>query len=1012
MKSIFPALGVCLLATAAAAATPEAGRPEDAVIVEAETMAVAGAGWQPREHRRGWYSGQPSGGQMLVGVAAGAGAATAAVNLPAAAKGGNSRRFLWVRYVDVLTRPERDHFKFVITARQRGKTVGEREFDGKSLRSSPEGIRKWGGGFGQFVWERMEFAAAAGPLELALAKSDPGAVRGRIANGARHIDAMIITSDPDYEPHFGDLRPLYARVEMLPGQTAPTAIHVSISRASRPLQGSAMINRKGLFMGAAVGVHNLTDDFLAPGASSPWIPLSRLLGSGAGLDAVQFYAMTRYSDFRDGRTQNSAFRLLFSKSPDDGGVFLKSERSGPGGGMTVGVNLDKYEIVPDSAGSARSLEYARATGEVPGRRPTAYPLLTAMSLKRAQSTPGAVENELEALETIGINGLVRPERAEEGFPWSNETPRAWYLQEERCPSRPQFSAMENLMRKAADTIAEKGISPFLLSMADEPGLDIKHIVGCAHCIAGFPAFLESLGIALEGVDADKPTLDRSSGARYYWSRRYRNHLMTELLRHSAAAAAKFMPGRPVTVNFATELVYNGNLTRRGNDWFEILESGALTHGWHEDWANHSGAYQVVGYQSDVMRAACRRQGQRHGIINVLTWRHPWDIEAKAFMHIGHGEQAIRFFNYGPTYNRQGDSNSHRPEIFQAIKNIAMPVGAAEGHIVGSSVVKGDAALLLSVTSDLWNEEETHNIFGKERIYLHLLLRHLGFRLDILSEDDLTDALADYRLLFATDSHLRASQADALVSWVENGGTLYLGAGALEFDENNRPLGLDGRLGLKRGKLEIIDKVGRAQYEFPRLKPFATAAGVPVVGGGQRPFNQRVKAGKGEVIASGFFPGIGYFAASRPVGNAARRTADIEVADGAVGADADTDGAVPTALDESAGNSAAGRIYSVRDYPAVYRDYIAGLNLPVKPRLATDNYRIAANLLEAPGADVIVLSNWTGEPATTRVVLEADADYREARIFGAGAGIIERGFEGGRFSVTARVGAGAFVVCEK
>ena len=103
-----------------------------------------------------------------------------------------------------------------------------------------------------------------------------------------------------------------------------------------------------------------------------------------------------------------------------------------------------------------------------------------------------------------------------------------------------------------------------------------------------------------------------------------------------------MPGLPASVNFASENL-SGNLLTRGCDWFEIFNTGALTYGWHEDWANGSANYQTTGFQSDLMRAATRRKGYKFGIFDILC-RHPWEIAAKGFLHIGHGNTTIHFFS--------------------------------------------------------------------------------------------------------------------------------------------------------------------------------------------------------------------------------------------------------------------------------------------------------------------------------------------------------------------------------
>ena len=49
---------------------------------------------------------------------------------------------------------------------------------------------------------------------------------------------------------------------------------------------------------------------------------------------------------------------------------------------------------------------------------------------------------------------------------------------------------------------------------------------------------------------------------------------------------------------------------------------------------------------------------------------------------------------------------------------------------------------------------------------------------------------------------------------------------------------------------------------------------------------------------------------------------------------------------------------------------------ITPRLRTDNYRVEANWLQSPGADILALSNWTGCEQTVNLELDNAPAYRE------------------------------------
>ena len=932
------------------AAGSRAALPEGSIVIEAEKLSVTNNAWRVKDDFRNWYGGRPSGGKFLAGDSGTLGDAEISFDLP---KAGTYK--LWVRYLD-LARYRGCTFKAAIL--QGEQTLAEKEFDQLSLRTDEAGRKKWGDGFAMFVWDSIEFAAEAGAALLRISK---GQAKAGTGSGSRHLDVFVITPDLTFEPQINDLYPLFAKIKMLPEQKDAVAIHIFGRRSMRPWYTPHLnINRQGIFVGANNGAKDLKG-----GDASPWVEISKYL-SYHGNDNLLFYAMQNY---HAKPLPEAAFEVYFSRIPDDSGIFKSAARSGSGNGMLVSINLYKNAVIlTDEEGSRTSLQYALATKPVQGGYPQEFPFITGLSLDPANIAPAVIERELQALKHIGITGLNRhfPQTVEMQFPWYMGGNFYFHFVKNRCLSQPDHARIEAHMKRFAETSGKDEELPwFMLNMMDEPGLEMQHVMDCPVCAEGFAAYLKKQGQSISG----KPTNDHSAGALYYWSLRYRNHIMAEMLRSGTEAAHKFMPDIPTTVNFATEIVYDGNMVSRGCDWFEILGTGALTMGWHEDWANNTATYQIAGFQSDVMRAACRPRGIPYGIYNILA-RHPWDIVAKGFVELGHGNQAMYFFSYGPSYALSSDSNSHRPEIYQAIKEITYAAGLVDEPLREAKVAPADAAMLFSVTSDIWNDGKD-NVFGKERIFLSLLLTHCNYRLEILSEDDLANELNKYKVLFVTDSHLRKSQLVPLISWVKAGGVLYLGAGALEFDEANQLLGLDKQIGLERQPLQMAAAPGRAEYEMVRLKNLQEGAKPAVLAGWQAPRDQDIRVGQGRVIFSGFFPGISYIGTS---------TQEKEQ-----------------------------EIYSVRDFLPEYRDYISALDLPVTPRLTTDNYRIEANLLESPNADVLVLSNWTGEPQTVKLTLNNPPAYRQIE---CSTEILQKEQTGNQLHVTLKMAAGAFVKCEK
>ena len=955
--------------------------PKDAVVIEAETLAPENKAWEVKAHWDNWYSGHPSNNQFLSGDNNTQGGAHTAFDVPAA-----GTYYVWVRYLDLMNR-QGEAGAFTVTVSQNGKTLGEGTLNRETLRGTEEGRKKWGGGWGQLVWQRVAFTAEQGKATLALGK--PGTAGG---GGGRLVDLFIITADEQYEGDVRDAHPLFVKVNILPEQEKPCVIDIGGRRSGQDHNLYIYLLGLGLHRGGMIGdykVYGAEIEKLNPGESTPWVPFYKWL-TFHRRDMVTFSAMAGRNDY----LTNAAFEVVVSTTPDDSGIVLRETRRGSGSGMVVNFNLTTGEVLTERQGSEQSLAWAKATKPVEGAHPTLFPLYAQMSLPPETSQGEHIKNELDALHLIGINGMARNTIVHPDFPYLIDARFIWHLAKDWCQNNPRHDAIDNEMKRYAEEFhAKKPCN--LLDLMDEPYFEVSHILPCDVCAEAFRKYVAQNGVTLDGRPSFSP--DTDDPVRYYWSKRFQCRSMADYFRVGTTALHKYAPSIASSSLFSTELVFDGNLTLRGTDWFEILRSGGLTHGQTEDWNNYCATYQVLGIQGDTLRSACRTRGYPHGVFNIIDGRSAWDITAKSFAHIGHGSKFIFFYNYGPYYAPTCDTASHRQEIYQAIKDVAYPTGAVEKHLTdpAAKVAKGDAAMLLSVTSDFWGEsEKVKSAYGRERAYLHLLLTHCGYRLDILNEDDLSTEIRNYKVLFVTDSHLRAACLKPLADWVRGGGTLYLGAGALTSDEYNRPLGADKLLGITREPMNLVQKGGCAEIDLCHRKPVKETDGVPFYVGYQEPFNKAFTCGRGKVLFSGFFPGLSHIASSKKADPSIRPTAAE---------------AAPDTNIMAAGE----KCYSARTFEPTYRDYIKGLNLPVQPRLCASDPLIEANLIESPRADVIALSNWTGAPQTVTVTLNAAPQYDDRNIALIGATKLDLKRErGNALTVKLTLNAGGYILLPK
>jgi hypothetical protein len=824
--------------------------------------------------------------------------------------------------------------------------------------------------------------------------------------------------------------PLYLKVKILPEQRDAVAIHISGRRPARPWPiPRSNITRDGLFTGEGInsGLGNV-NTFLKPGEESPWMNIAPLLCEN-GDNRLRFCAVTG-SVSTAPLPAEANFTLCFSRTPDMRGIIKSFTRQGHGAGMLCMINMKNPDMISnDQQGSEDDLKYAQADPDVPGRRPEKFNIGTALELDYEISSQTTVDNELRALALLNLNGLKCPPSTaassafgDNGFRYYYGGLHSYFTKIPDCQSSLDYDKIEGAVKKYAEDLKKNGLldKVCFIGMRDEPGTVLGHFLKCGECGKQFVEFLKKSEITPEALkikDYAEAKLQKDSSVNpylYYYTMRFRNRTMADAFRASTEAIRKELPGMPTLTNFSTELLHN--MATRGADIFEIQRSGALTYGCTEDWCNWSGTYQLAGFQMAVMRAACRPLNQKYGMLNILVSRTPWEIQAKGFVETGLGASFIRFFNYGPYYAPSNDQTSQRPEIYPPIKRFAAATGAVEDHLLQGTVADGDAAMLYSVTSDIWNLDgkgDRDAPFGPERTYLYLLLKHLGCRTDILADEDIKKEFLDkYKLLFIVDSHFPRTSLEALTEWVKRGGTLYLGAGAMQYDEFNRPLELDGKLGIRRGKYRFVTSPGRPPFELLKVNPMSevnfSGGKIPVIcgledapaginadfiaGNAGTPSVYVQKCGNGRVISCGFFPALSYIQAAmlakgKPV------KLDLQAED---------DAPVANAVN----------FYSCRQYPEAQRKLFAEiLKLSgCDVRLKTSDHLVESNMIDALGAVIIALANWNGAVREVTVTIKGYPAFKKIYAVSGKIEIIKNTKDISIFKIM--VGPGDYVVAEK
>lgn len=960
------------------------------IIFEAEDMAVDGEGWGIKTYSKGWNpSGAASGQKFLDGRNGVQGTAKYELSIP-----GGGEYTLWVRYLDLSARRENNGFK--VTVKQGKTVVAEKFFDEgpKAMRRDRDSIAKWGGGNAQLVWDSIRFQVPdKGKLTVELSKPV-----GKITDEwGRLVDCFILSCSKDYVPKSSDLTSLYLKIAMHKDQ--PSKVPVIITG------GSAILNAGGkqFFEG-----HNSWSiaNGIAPGEETEWLDLGKYLAPDK-TNTVRFAAPPQKPNpFNPSMPEGtSGFTLKFSRSASDADIIKEVTRSGAWYGVTCLITPsapDAEKVKSDMDYTNRSLVFAKDTPAYPnGKRPVRFPFGATMAVAPMYAAPETVQGELTAQSIIGLNSLgnpwfdMTPLALENGFNHASANCSVWMMNE-GCLCSPQTEKMKEAMKKELGKLRPEIIkNAESVGIMDEPAFGVSSVMDCksktVKCSERYIGFLKEnkvnpADLGVKDLSEARLSRDPATGANFYWTVRYRNDVVVKMLRACQDAVHSVRSDLPADVNIATEIVANGNMVQFGMDWFEIYGSGALEYGLTEDWSNMQKTYQLGSYMMDVMRSAAKHRKQKFGMLNILCWRSEWEITAKGFAEIGHGARSMGFFRYGPGWTGASDSMNHIRDIYPAIKAVTLCTGAVEDHLLDGKTAQGDAAILLSVTGDVWNILSFNNVFGKERMYLSLLLLHCGIRTDILSEQDIVSELPKYRMLFVTDQNIRKEYAKPLLDWVKKGGILYMSAGALMYDEYNRDLGFDIGAGISRGNFYHPKPKEKSLLEDKSIATDKGRIGISsgmqtVANGNILCFNEEGKGvisefslGKGRIIFCGFFPALGYVLSdSKKVENSA---------------------------------------YSHREYPETHRSLMKDFirTAGIVPKVSTDQPMVEATFTESAKADVITLSNWNFSELDTVVTLNSPVRYKSIRSIAGKTDSVS--LENGRTVIRLKVKAGDHIECIK
>ena len=458
-----------------------------------------------------------------------------------------------------------------------------------------------------------------------------------------------------------------------------------------------------------------------------------------------------------------------------------------------------------------------------------------------------------------------------------------------------------------------------------------HLAACPRCAAGFRRWLAARGLKpadfkaadwseVRPLDVWDPEGSRTwlddphAALLAYWTRAFNNHvtamLFTPLRKRFGSmneAKQRALEQGSTGPEAARPWVYSFAL--RGNTFLMKGHSLDFFDFYRE--ADNAIVYETSNrdpriwgwdsYLCDVQRVVGEVMGTARGI---YIKPHRGAPIQRMLSAVSRGNTMIYWYTYGPDY-KKGDSFSGHRDTLALVSKAAHLLGVAEDALYGAKwAAKAEVAVVKPETTQRWMNlagNPPHLTAAWENAkWIYTALTHSHLPVDPLDETMLaTEDLSRYKIIYVNGSHLRHDAAEALVRYVEQGGTLYTSGWGLTRDEANGPLDvLQPVLGLVRRdepemwyRVELYGASHLEPYDDPQRQLAPVPAEAAIVG--IAPFNAAFRAvigrealrpapnaqvlaefadgapaavrhryGRGQAMTVGFFTGLEYSATVR------------------------------------------------------------------------------------------------------------------------------------------------------